>query len=52
MSLPPKQLDFRPLEVPLVCDECDKPRNRGDHQPCSRARKAKNDRLRELGLKR
>lgn len=48
----PKQLDFRPIEVPLVCDECNTPRNRGNHQPCSRARKAKNDRLRALGLKR
>ena len=30
-----------PLEHPHLCDECGKPRNRGNHQACSKARQEK-----------
>lgn len=29
------------LEHPHLCDECLKPRNRGNHQACSKARQRK-----------
>ncbi|UVL22429.1 hypothetical protein [Pseudomonas donghuensis] len=32
---------MRPLDLPAVCDICDKPRNRGNHSKCSTIRQAR-----------
>lgn len=37
-----------PLEMPNICTECGKYRNRGNHEKCSLARKEKAARKREL----
>lgn len=44
---PRPPLAVRPLEHPVICDVCNAPRNRGDHQACSRTRQERYRAMRE-----
>lgn len=41
MAIKQPPLAIRWLECRLICDVCNRPRNRGNHVKCSAARKAK-----------